>query len=155
MNEDWKKETIKAVLFVLLILVVGTLTVLLTDNSILLIISGMLIGTVDKIFDKWLDENWREEWYIVKEKINKRTTKDSIEYLELECIVNNRIHDYVSKYHNYPKYIKLPLWIFDCLKQAMCELDLKIDYKTEEFTFFNLKVCETVSIEKPEEIEVF
>ena len=40
-------------------------------------------------------------------------------------------------------------------KKTMCEVDLKIDYKTEEFTFFNLKVCETVSIEKPEEIEVF
>ena len=65
----------------------------------------------------------------MKEKINKRTTKDSIEYLELECIVNNRIHDYISKYHNYPKYIKLSLWIFECLKQTMCEVDLKIDYK--------------------------
>ena len=91
----------------------------------------------------------------MKEKINKRTTKDSIEYLELQCIVNNRIHDYISKYHNYPKYIKLPLWIFECLKQTMCEVDLKIDYKTGEITFFNLKVCETVSIEKLEEIEVF
>lgn len=91
----------------------------------------------------------------MEKKINKRTIKDSIEYLELQCIVNNRIHDYVSKYHNYPKYIKLPLWIFDGLKQTMCELDLKIDYQTGEFTFFNLKVCETVSIEKMEEIEVF
>ena len=69
----------------------------------------------------------------MEEKINKRTTKDSIEYLELQCIVNNKIHDYILKYHSYPKYIKLPLWIFDCLKQTMCEVDLKIDYKTEEF----------------------
>lgn len=61
MKEDLKKETIKAILSVSLILVVGTLTVLLTDNSILLIISGMLIGTIDRIFDKWLDENWREK----------------------------------------------------------------------------------------------
>nr|DAO22428.1 MAG TPA: hypothetical protein [Caudoviricetes sp.] len=61
MKEDWKKEIIKAVLFVFLILVIGTLTVLLTDNSVLLIISGMLIGTVDRIFDKWLDENWKKE----------------------------------------------------------------------------------------------
>jgi hypothetical protein len=91
----------------------------------------------------------------MKEKINKKTIKDSIEYSELQCIVNNRIHDYVSKYHSYPKYIKLPLWIFDGLKEIMCEIDLKMDYKTEEFTFFNLKVCETVSIEKIEEIEVF
>ena len=61
MKEDWKKEIIKAALFVFLILVIGTLTVLLTDNSVLLIISGMLIGTVDRIFDKWLDENWKKE----------------------------------------------------------------------------------------------
>ena len=91
----------------------------------------------------------------MEKKINKGTTTYSIEYLELQYIVNNRIDDYISKYHNYPKYIKLPLWIFECLKQIVCEVDLKIDYKTEEFTFFNLKVCETVSIEKPEEIEVF
>lgn len=45
--------------------------------------------------------------------------------------------------------------MFECLKQTMCEVDLKIDYKTGKFTFFNLKVCETVSIEKAEEIEVF
>ena len=61
MKENWKKETIKAVLFILLIFAIGTVTVLLTDNSILLIISGMLIGIIDRIFDKWLDENWREE----------------------------------------------------------------------------------------------
>lgn len=90
-----------------------------------------------------------------EKKINKITTKDIIEYLELQNIVNNRIHDYISKYYDYPKYIKLPSWIFDCLKQTMCELDLKIDYQTGEFIFFNLKVCETVSIEKMEEIEVF
>ena len=61
MKENWKKETIKAVLCILLIFVIGTVTVLLTDNSILLIISGMLTGTIDRIFDKWLDENWRKE----------------------------------------------------------------------------------------------
>lgn len=91
----------------------------------------------------------------MKEKINTSTIKDSIDYLELQRIVNNRILDHVSKYHSYPKYVKLPLWIFDCLKQTMCEVDLKIDYKTGEFTFFNLKVCETADIEKAEEIEVF
>lgn len=61
MKENWKKETIKAVLFILLIFAIGTVTLLFTDNGILLIISGMLIGTIDKIFNKWLDENWREE----------------------------------------------------------------------------------------------
>lgn len=61
MKEDWKKETIKAVFFILLIFAIGTVTILLTDNKILLIISGMLIGTIDRIFDKLLDESWREE----------------------------------------------------------------------------------------------
>jgi len=92
----------------------------------------------------------------VKEKINKRKTKYSIEYLELQRIVNKKIHNYISKYNNYPKYIKLPLWIFEYLKQTMSVIDLKNGYKTtEKFKFFNLKVCETVSIEKAEEIEVF
>lgn len=61
MKENWKKETIKGILLILLIFVIGTVTVLLTDNSILLIISGMLIGTIDKILNKWLDENWKED----------------------------------------------------------------------------------------------
>lgn len=61
MKENWKKETIKGILLILLIFTIGTVTVLLTDNSIILIISGMLIGTIDKILNKWLDENWKEE----------------------------------------------------------------------------------------------
>lgn len=56
---------------------------------------------------------------------------------------------------DYPKYIKLPVWIFDGLKSTMCQVDLKIDYRTEQFKFFNLIVCETKSIEKATEIEVF
>ena len=92
----------------------------------------------------------------MKEKINKRKTKYSIEYLELQRIVNKKIHNYISKYNNYPKYIKLPLWIFEYLKQTKSVIDLKNGYKTtEKFKFFNLKICETVSIEKAEEIEVF
>ena len=49
-------------------------------------------------------------------KQTKEQLKIEIEYLEPQCIVNNRIHDYISKHHNYPKYIKIPLWIFECLK---------------------------------------
>ncbi len=75
--------------------------------------------------------------------------------LKLQSIVNNRIYDFVSEYHQYPRYIKLPLWIFEALKQAVSEVDLKKNYKTDEFTFYNLKVCETTSIDKIEQIEVF
>lgn len=33
----------------------------------------------------------------MKEKINKRTTKDSIEYLELDCITKQRIEDIIDR----------------------------------------------------------
>ena len=68
----------------------------------------------------------------MKEKINKRKTKYSIEYLELQRIVNKKIHNYISKFHNYPKYIKLPLWIFEYLKQTMCVIDLKMAIKQQK-----------------------
>lgn len=61
MKENWKKETIKGILLILLIFAIGTVTVLLTDNGIILIISGILIETIDQILNKWLDENWKEE----------------------------------------------------------------------------------------------
>ena len=61
MKENWKKETIKGILLILLIFAIVTVTVLLTDNGIILIISGILIETIDQILNKWLDENWKEE----------------------------------------------------------------------------------------------
>ena len=61
MKDNWKKETIKGILLILLIFAIVTVTVLLTDNGIILIISGILIETIDQILNKWLDENWKEE----------------------------------------------------------------------------------------------
>ena len=56
MKENIKKETVKAVLFVLLLLVIGTTVILLTDNGIILIISGMIISSISKVLNKWIDE---------------------------------------------------------------------------------------------------
>ncbi len=78
-----------------------------------------------------------------------------LELQKLEKVVNNKIYDFVSEYHQYPRYIKLPLWVFEALKQTMSEVDLKKNYQTDEFTLYNLKVCETTSINKIEQMEVF
>lgn len=56
MKENMKKETVKTILFVLLLLVGGTIAVILTDNRFILIISGMIIGATYKILEKWIDE---------------------------------------------------------------------------------------------------
>lgn len=55
-KENLKKEAVKAILFILLAVVIGGLTIILTDNTAILIFSGMLIATLSRIFDKWIDE---------------------------------------------------------------------------------------------------
>lgn len=81
--------------------------------------------------------------------------KDEIEETELIVIINNKIHDYLYKYHTMPKYLKIPYWIFNCLKRNIGQIKLILDYKTEQFKYMDLIICETISIEKVEEIEVF
>lgn len=82
-------------------------------------------------------------------------TNKEIDLRQLEVIIHNKIHEYIYKYRNNPKYIKLPLWIFNYLKQLMGKVDMKLNYQTEQFEYYGLIVCETISIEKTEEIEVF
>ena len=55
-KENYKKEAIKAILFILLAIVIGEITMILTDNMAILIFSGMLISKLSRIFDKWIDE---------------------------------------------------------------------------------------------------
>lgn len=79
-----------------------------------------------------------------------------IEITKVIVIINKKIDDFLHKYHKYPKYLKLPLWISRCMKANMKELEhFNLDYNTELLLYKDLVVCETVSIEKPEEIEVF
>lgn len=79
-----------------------------------------------------------------------------IELNEVETIIHNKIHDYIDKYDKYPKYLKLPLWISYCMKQAMRDMQhLNLDYNTELLIYRDLVVCETITISQPEEIEVF
>ena len=79
-----------------------------------------------------------------------------IEVAKLEEIITHKINDFVKKYNKYPKYLKLPLWISNCMKQAMRDMQhLNLDYNTELLLYRDLVVCETITISQPKEIEVF
>lgn len=79
-----------------------------------------------------------------------------IELAKVEEIIAHKINDFVEKYNKYPKYLKLPLWISNYMKQKMKEMQhLNLDYNTELLLYRDLAVCETITISQLEEIEVF
>lgn len=81
-----------------------------------------------------------------------------IEYEILENTINNKIYDYINKYMQNPNYIKVPLWIYECMKVTMRKMQtnyIRIDYTDELIKYRGLIICPTISIEKPDEIEVF
>lgn len=79
-----------------------------------------------------------------------------IEFVDVEVAINNKIYDYIKKYNEYPKYLKLPLWISNCMKQSMQDYtNFNLDYNSELLKYRNLIVCETIAISQLEEIEVF
>lgn len=85
-----------------------------------------------------------------------KTNIQKIEFDELELIINNKIYDFTEKYNKYPKYLKLPLWISECMKREMIKIQsYNLDYNTGLLQYRNLIVCETIAISQPKEIEVF
>lgn len=79
-----------------------------------------------------------------------------IELTKVIVIINKKINDFINQYHKYPKYLKLPLWISRCMKASMGEIEhFNLDYNTELLLYKDLVVCETITIENAEEIEVF
>ncbi len=79
-----------------------------------------------------------------------------VEANEVEKIIKEKIHDFTNKYNEYPKYLKLPLWISNCMKKAMKDIQhLNLDYNTGMLLYRDLVVCETITISQLEEIEVF
>ena len=74
----------------------------------------------------------------------------------IDTTIRNKINSFVDKYDKYPKYLKLPLWISNCMKKAMKDIKhFNLDYNYEMLTYRDLIVCETITIDKLEEIEVF
>ena len=81
---------------------------------------------------------------------------NKIELTELEVIIQNKIAEYCYKHKERPKYLKVPLWIFECMKQTHNKMMfMRLNYQTEKFEYDGLIICETISIAEPEEIEVF
>ena len=81
---------------------------------------------------------------------------ERVELEKIEGIITQKINEFVEKYDKYPKYLKLPLWISNCMKQRMRDMQhLNLEYNTEILLYRDLAVCETITISEPEEIEVF
>lgn len=87
--------------------------------------------------------------------MNKENIQE-LDISEVDKIIKNQINEYVNKYNKYPKYVKIPLWISRCMKKNMKEIEhYNLDYNTELLMYRDLIVCETITISKLEEIEVF
>ncbi len=75
---------------------------------------------------------------------------------DIEAIIESKIHNFVDRYNKYPKYLKLPLWISNAMKQKMKDIQhLNLDYNLEALLYKDLVICETITISQLEEIEVF
>lgn len=85
-----------------------------------------------------------------------KTRIQEIEFKDVEAAINNKIHRFVDKYNKYPKYLKLPLWLNNYIKQSIQDVKYyNLDYSTGLFKYKDLVVCETITISQLEEIEVF
>lgn len=84
---------------------------------------------------------------------------ERIEYMELEKIIHNKIRDYICKYLETPNYIKMPIWVFECLNTAFRNMitngNIRIDYGDGLIKYRGLIICPTKSIQHADEIEVF
>lgn len=86
---------------------------------------------------------------------NEEVEKTVIDNI-INNIINNKINEYINKYKKYPKYLKIPLWIYSNIIHNIKDIEyIKINYEKRDLTYRDLIVCETITIEKPEEIEVF
>ena len=75
---------------------------------------------------------------------------------DIDATIKDKTYAFIDKYGKYPKYLKLPLWISECMKREMRKIaSCNIDYDTGLLQYRNLIICETISITKLEEIEVF
>lgn len=76
-------------------------------------------------------------------------------------ILRNKINDFVEKYDEKPRYIKVPIWVLILLRDYAREMVTNFIYiedeleEKDDFTFCGLKVCSTITIRSVEEIEVF
>ena len=76
----------------------------------------------------------------------------------LTDIVSDLKWDYYEEYHEEPRFIKIPIWVYVLLRQYTHQLIGYYEVIEEEKTiptYMGLQICETRSIDKIEDIEVF
>lgn len=66
-------------------------------------------------------------------------------------IIHKKAIEYIKKYRQQPKYLKMPLWVYNLFRN---QLNLIYIDKNENLRYRNLIICETISISQLEEIEV-
>lgn len=82
-----------------------------------------------------------------------------MEELEIIETIKVLINDFQHKYNEKPNFIKMPLWVKTklrkyCQSMLMCFNYEDIEEK-EDFRIFNLLICETITIQRLNEMEVF
>lgn len=80
-----------------------------------------------------------------------------IEISKMNGIIHEKIQDFEIEYMRYPRFIKMPLGIVEGIKTIMKEIQptYEADFKRAVPTYMGLIVCETITIQRIEEIEVF
>ena len=83
---------------------------------------------------------------------------EEIEFKIIKGVIEEKAKVYFEKYGENPRFIKMPEYMLEVLKQKLIEITTchKRPYEDlEEFSFMGMKVCPTKSINMLDEIEVF
>ena len=77
---------------------------------------------------------------------------------ELTKIVSDLKWQYFEKYHQEPRYIKMPVWVYVLLEHFTRQIigfSERIEHGETIPMYMGLQICSTISIDKLEDIEVF
>ena len=85
---------------------------------------------------------------------------EEIEFKIIKGVIEQNAKVYFEKYGENPRFIKMPEYMLEVLKQKLIEIATCYerqyeDEDLEEFSFMGMKVCPTKSINMLDEIEVF
>lgn len=82
----------------------------------------------------------------------------TLEVDKLVCLVSDLKWKYFEEYHQEPRFIKLPIWVYVLLQRYSRQLIgfNQINKDTTIIpTYMDLQICDTISINRLEDIEVF
>lgn len=77
---------------------------------------------------------------------------------KLTEIVSDLKWQYFTTYHQEPKYIKIPIWVYVLLEQFSRQIigfSERIEPEKMIPMYMGLQICDTISINEIEDIEVF